>query len=70
MRLVDDAKSFATEANAIRALDKALKTLGRSRDNVRWLVAVSSKGRFIPVVVPSGDSTLFTLIHLGIAIVG
>lgn len=78
MRLCDEARSYATPDNAIKALDKALARIGRQRGHeasgpraVRWLIAVTSSGRFVPTVVPTDHDVadLVPLAHIGISVV-
>lgn len=78
MRLCDEARSYATVDNAIKALDKALARIGRQRGHlaggpvaVRWLIAATSSGRFVPTVIPTDRDTadLIPLAHIGISVV-
>ena len=65
------AKGYGSYDNAIKKLDRELKSIGRSRDDARWLVSVNQSGRFVPTVVPnSGDVALFVpLAYVGVSIV-
>lgn len=72
MRLVNEAKNYKTAANAEKALGVALAKIGKTVDNARFLIAVNSEGRFVPVVVPSPSlfGVYLPLIHLGVSVVG
>jgi hypothetical protein len=69
MQIAAQVNGFATYANAIKALDKALVKIGRSRDNVRWLVSVNEGGRMVPAVQFGGDTDILMLAHLGISVI-
>jgi len=53
MRLFEQANSYATQANAMK---KLTAMLGTEVDQYRWLIGVTSEGRYVPVVLsgPSG----------------
>lgn len=69
-RLVNEARDYIHQPYAVRALDKALAKIGKTRDDVRWLIAVKDDGRFFPVVMFNDrQPELITLAHLGIAVV-
>ena len=63
MNIVRSSKTYATRANAIKALRKAT---GNEFDNLRWLIAVSEDGRFVPVIV-GAEHTEYC--HSGITVV-
>lgn len=58
-------KTYATYANAEKALLKACKEAGVSR--VRYLIAANEKGRFAPVLV--GNQFIPLALHYGITVV-
>lgn len=63
MRIIQEAKSYATQQNAERALLKALN--GRE---ARWIIAVQSNGRFTPVVI-ADNPDLIGLVRFGVAVI-
>ena len=48
MDIITATKTYASRANAVKALEKVF---GDNFPQVRWLVAVKSDGRFVPTVV-------------------
>ena len=60
-------RTYATVANAQKALDQALAKASTNRDAVRWLIAVSPDGRFAPVLV---GAEYIGFIHVGLTVVG
>lgn len=68
MRIFNDAHSYKTPANAIAQLDKALASMGRSRNDVRWMVAINEHGRFSPVVSMGTDHELLALANANICV--
>jgi len=67
-----DAKSYATADNAIKALDKVLPLIGRTRETVNHMIIVQADGRFSPVVYARQHeiAELVGLVHKGICVVG
>lgn len=72
MRLLNEAHSYATPANAEKALVKAVAKFGWTLDHVRWTITVNSQNRYTPVVMANGpeQSRLLQLAHLGIGVLG
>ena len=64
MNLLPDAKGYATQANAIKKLKTAL---GDSIDEVRWVIAGNTEGRYVPTLV--GDAHVTTALYNGLAVV-
>ena len=56
MNLLQTDRTYATAANAMKALVIASKKLGKDISDVRHLIAVNADGRFAPVVVGLNDS--------------
>lgn len=50
MNLITAERTYATTANAEKALDKALRSVGTTLEAERWLIAVKGE-RFVPVLV-------------------
>jgi hypothetical protein len=68
MRLFENVKGYATEANAVRKLNKVL---GERLEEFRYVITVNSEGRFVPVVVSTPKDVMKAqLPHLGIAVYG
>lgn len=59
----DEMRSYKTYDNALKALQKAL---GSNLDRARWLIGVTSTGRFVPTLV---GIEYVSYIHVGIAVV-
>jgi hypothetical protein len=68
MRLFNDAHSYATPANAIKALEQALAKVGLTTAQVRWMVAVNDRGRFSPVVSMGQETRLLQLVNFNVCV--
>lgn len=70
----DGVRSYATVANAEKAIEKALGKMKHlsGMDDVRYLVGVAPDGRYVPVVVPNSNQLIYarTFADLGIMVVG
>ena len=55
MNLLNTDRTYATAANAVKALVIACEKLGKDISDVRHLIAVNG-GRFAPVVVGMSDN--------------
>ena len=55
MNLLQTDRTYATAANAMKALVIASKKLGKDISDVRHLIAVNADGRFAPVVLGVND---------------
>lgn len=69
MHLTNDAVSYVSYNNAVKALDKALMLVGRNRDNVRWLISVTDTGRYVPTLVGTDHEYLLLAMHGRCAVV-
>jgi hypothetical protein len=67
MRLANEAKSYATQANAIKKLAQVFGADFETRADLRWMISVNSAGRFVPVVV---GIQWAGVAHAGVAVVG
>jgi hypothetical protein len=67
MDLLRTDRTYATRANAAKALEKKVAELGGDIRNIRYVIAANEEGRFAPVVV--GIDNL-VLAHHGITVVG
>ena len=52
---VTTQQTYATAANAEKALARVCAKLGRKHEDVRWMVGVALDGRFAPVVFGVND---------------
>lgn len=68
MEVIRTDRTYATRANAIKALKKALGEICLNLDDVRWLVAVNNDGRHAPAVLHSNRWQLNALPGLGITV--
>jgi len=69
MRLFNDAKGYATQANAIQKLERTLSiAFNLPIDDVQWMVVVNDKGRYVPAVRVNNDARLVQLAHVGICV--
>ena len=58
-------KTYATEANAVAAVNKAFT----GEDNLRYMIVTNKDGRFVPVFI--GEKALQAGVHfMGFTIVG
>ena len=55
MNLLQTDRTYATAANALKALVIACKKRGKDISDVRHLIAVNADGRFAPVVLGVND---------------
>ena len=69
MKLCTESKSFASPANAQRALVTALRRQGLVLDDVRWLISVNDAGRFVPVVIYSAKTNACGLANAGVSVI-
>ena len=69
MKLFENVKGYKTPENAQNKLEAVV---GESIDNLHWIIAVKSDGRFVPVVTgcPSNPRVLSILCNRGICVVG
>jgi hypothetical protein len=67
MNIITAQRTYATQANAQKALEKTLTVAGLTLDNVRWLIAVNEQGRFVPTLVGI-EHVRFA--HAGIMVIG
>jgi hypothetical protein len=66
--VITSQKTYATVANATKALDAACVKLGTTKEKVRWLIALTPDGsRYVPTVV--GEAHL-EFVHVGVMVVG
>jgi hypothetical protein len=67
----DMPRTYATYANAEKALHKTVEKLGGTDEHLWYLIASTPAGRFYPVVVPSEEQvqSAITLAHNGVAFV-
>ena len=66
MRMFDNARAYLTQENAIKKLDREI-----NRDEYRWIVAVNSDGKFVPVVLGCLDGQAYAhLAGRGICVSG
>lgn len=63
MRIVPQAPSYATLANAEKALVKALSLTRWDAESVRWAVLAQADGRYTPAVFPD-DHQIHDMIAL------
>ncbi|MBP99021.1 hypothetical protein CMK18_23975 [Candidatus Poribacteria bacterium] len=71
MRFLKNTKGYATQANAIKKLKSVV---GDDLSNIRYLIAVTENGRFVPTVFGMADQEKFTMMlgalcRSGIAII-
>lgn len=58
---VEEAKSYATEANAMKAVEKALGKPDEAKErDCNVLMVRNSKGRFVPVLINIRDGMSFS----------
>lgn len=71
MRLCNESHSFASVANAEKALAKALARIGRTLDDTRYVIAVNAIGRYVPaVLVTTKDvNEMMALTSLGVSLI-
>ncbi len=48
-------QTYASVANAERALTRVCDKIGRAHADIRWIVAVAADGRFAPCVIGATD---------------
>jgi hypothetical protein len=68
MNLLRTTRTYATYANAEKALAKTLTAFGASLDSVRYLIATTPEGRFAPVLV--GATYIPFAVNADITVVG
>ena len=71
MNVITTTRTYKTPERAERALTDALERLGRTHDDVRWLIAVAKDGRFAPTVIirPTDAPIMLPLAQLGVMVV-
>ena len=69
MDLLKTDKTYASRANAVRALTQAADKLGGSLSDLRYVIAVNEDGRYAPVVMVHSQMQLLAFAHIGITVV-
>ena len=72
MNVLRTDRTYATQANALKALETAAEKIGALMSNVLYVIAVNPEGRFAPVVtdVVVTPSLKIEFAHKGVTIVG
>lgn len=72
MQLGHEARDYASYDNAVKALDKALARIGRTRGSVRWMIIAHENGRLTPAVHATSKDMLdlIPLAHIGVVVIG
>jgi hypothetical protein len=65
MDLLRTDRTYATRANAVKALQTACDDVGIKFHRVRYVIATNDAGRFAPVVTPSTPEWDL-LVHRGV----
>jgi hypothetical protein len=60
MNILKTDRTYATAANAVKALVIACTKIGKDIADVRYVIAVNEFGRFAPVVVGHDDAKGWT----------
>jgi hypothetical protein len=68
MNLLKTTTTYATPANAEKALVKTLAKAGLTLDAVRYLIAINADGRYAPVLV--GAAYISFAVNANITVVG
>lgn len=66
MRLFNEAKSYVNQTNAVNKLRTELLGSGYTLDTVRWMIVVTTEGRYVPVI--QGEEFI-PLAHRGIGVI-
>ena len=61
---LDSNKTYATKANAIKAVEKSNFN---NRDDLRYFITQNNEGRFYPVFI--GQSALTNMVHFSFSVV-
>lgn len=78
MNMLRTARTYKTQANALKALDAACGRLGVDIEVVRYIIAVNEDGRFAPVVIycggtlptkDGGEQLTTAFCHVGVTVV-
>ena len=67
MKLIAEAKGYATVANAEKFLTKQLSRIDQTPDSVHHVITVNDAGRFVPTLV--GQDNLTRAMQLDLAII-